>query len=304
MPTYANMQAQIKQQLLGFTKNQEQITWLSSAMSAVDTTFNVDTSTGTATSRGLVEIGDELILVSTYNKTSGLVNVAAGTNGRGREGTTPAVHSINDIVTVDPAYPRSRIQEAISQCMQADYPELYAIGSFEFKYRAARYEYEMPADMENLLRVTTDTIGPSKVWFPNQTVRFNPQASTLANEGSSTGKSLQVYDRIVPGRTIRVMYTKAPALMTNPSDDYATVTGLPESTFDVIVYGAAARLIGGLETGRLQQTSIEATERSQVVPAGSATAAANYFWRLHDNRLGDEMERLRVLYPFYQSFSS
>lgn len=304
MPTYANMQAQVKQQLLGFTKNQEQITWLSSAMSAVDTTFNVDTSTATATSRGLVEIGDELILVSTYNKTSGLVNVAAGVNGRGREGTTAAVHSINDIVTIDPAYPRTRIQEAIAQCMQADYPELFAISSYEFNYRAARYEYEMPADMDGILRVTTDTIGPSKVWFPNQTVRFNPQASLLAGEGSSTGKSLQVYDRIVPGRTIRVVYTKKPTLMTLPTDDFAAVTGLPDSTFDVMVYGACARLIGGLETGRLQQTSIEATERSQVVPAGSATAAANYFWRLHQSRLDDEVERLRTLFPFYQSFSS
>jgi hypothetical protein len=300
--TLGDLKGRISQLLQGYTRNQQQIAWLSAPMTAVDTSFTVDTSVADKVSRGLVEIGNELLLINTFNKTSGLVSIAAGTNGRGRENTTPTIHSINDIVTMDPDYPNQRVTEAINDTIQATYPDLYVMSSFEFPKVAARYEYEMPVESEDVFRVTVDTIGPSRVWFPSQAWRYNPQASTQPIDGSSTGKSLQIMDFIVPGRTVRVMYSKKPGQLMLDSDGYEAVVGYPERTIDMIQYGAVARLLSGVESARLQQKSVESTERAALVPTSAASNASQYFWNMYQKRMNEEVDRLHQLFPTYQTF--
>jgi hypothetical protein len=297
-----DLKGRISQLLQGYTRNQQQISWLTAPMAATDTSFTVDTSTANGVSRGLVEIGSELILVNTFNSTTGLIQVSAGTNGRGRENTTPAIHSVNDIVTMDPDYPQQRITEAINDTIQATYPDLYVMNSFEFPKVAARYEYDMPAVAEDVFRVTVDTIGPSRVWFPSQAWRFNPQASLQPVDGTATGKSLQIMDMIVPGRTIRVMYSQKPGTLVNDTDDYLTIVGYPERTIDMIQYGAVARLLSGVESARLQQKSVESTERAALVPTSAASNASQYFWNMYLRRMNEEVDRLHQLFPTYQTF--
>lgn len=300
--TLADMKGRIKQLLQGYTRNQEQITWLADPMTASDVTFNVDTETAKAVSRGLVQIDDELLLVNKFDTSNGLVTVAAGTNGRGRENTTAATHAVNAIVTMDPDFPAQRITEAINDTIQATYPDLYVMAQYQFPKVAARYEYPMPADSEDVLRVTVDTIGPSRVWFPSQAWRYNPQASTDPIDGSATGKSLQIMDTIVPGRQVRTIYTKKPGVFTSNSEDYETTVGYPERTADMIQYGAVARLLSGIESARLQQKSIEATERAPLVPTGAASNTSQYFWNMYQKRLNEEVDRLHQLFPSYQTF--
>jgi len=304
VPTYSQITDRVKQTLAGYTKNQEQITWLTVPMLATDTSMTVDLSTTKSLSRGVTEIEDELLLLSSYDIQSGTAEVAAGVNGRGVYGTTAAAHAANSIIIANPDFPRSRIKEEINNTIQAMYPSLYVFSTYEFNKVAARYEYPIPADVEQVYRVTVDTIGPSRVWFPSQTWRFNPQASTTAVDGSATGKSLQIMDFIVPGRTILMVYTKSPDILVNNSDDYATTTGFFDRTVDVVVYGTVARILAAYEPARLQQKAVESTERSPLVPAGAATNAANYFWNLYYRRLNEEQDYLRDLYPEYQVFSS
>lgn len=301
--TLATIKGQIKQLLQGYTRNQEQISWLDQPMTASDTTFTVNPATANAVSRGLVEIGDELILVTNFDKLTGLVNISAGINGRGREATTPAAHSVNDIVTMDPDYPQQRITEAINETIDATFPDIYVMKSFDFNKVAARYEYNMPEDAEFVIRVTDDTIGPSRVKFPNQSARFNPQVKIDPSQGFTSGKSLQIYDAIVPGRNIHVIYATKPGQFTSDADDYETVIGYPERTIDMIKYGAVARLLSGVESARLQQKSIESTERAPLVPSGAATNASQYFWKMYRDRLNEEVDRLHFLFPTFQTFN-
>lgn len=60
--TFDQIITRVRQQILGYTRDQVPTSSLSEAMDADDTTFTVDTETVTAVSRGLVEIGDELLL--------------------------------------------------------------------------------------------------------------------------------------------------------------------------------------------------------------------------------------------------
>lgn len=298
----AQMKGRIKQLLQGYTRNQEQITWLAADMGASDTTFMVDASTASLVTRGLAEIDNELILINNFISTTGQVNIAAGTNGRGVEGTTATAHLTNSIVTMDPDFPMQRITEAINDTIQATYPDLYVMNSFEFPKVAARYEYQMPADAEGIFRVTADTIGPSRVKFPVQYARFNPQAQNDVTAGLTTNKTIEIMDQIVPGRTIRVMYLKKPGTFTLDNQDYETTVGYPERTVDMIQYGAVARLLSGIEAARLQQKTIEATERAPLVPTGAASNASQYFWNMYQRRLTEEVDRLHQLFPSYQTF--
>lgn len=301
--TLGDLKGRIKQLLQGYTRNQEQITWLSQATLSTDTMFFVDTSTAAAVSRGLVEIDDELILINSYNTSAGTMTTAAGTNGRGRENTTAATHALNAIVTMDPDFPRQRIAEALNDTIQATYPDLYVMASYEFPYVAARFEYPMPADSEKVYKVTESTIGPSKVWKSGLRWRYNPQAS-LSSDGSPTGKSIQIMDPVVPGRTIRAMYIKPPGVLVNNSDAYETVVGFDPRTIDMMLYGTCARLLSGVESARLAQKSVESTERAPLVPTGAATNASNMFWNMYTRRFNEEVDRQHTLFPQYQHMLS
>lgn len=308
MATYNDLVSRVKQQLLGYTRDQASVSYLTAPMGASDTTFVCDLDTVQNISRGLVEIDQELLLVKSRDKTTGTVTVMAGVNGRGAEATTAASHSTNTLVISDPRYPKTRIMEAINDTINGVYPDLFVFGETEFPWIAARYEYPLPADAEGVHRVMTNTIGPSAVWFPNSSWRFNSQASTTPGQvkptPAPTGKTLQVMrDFIVPGRNVRVIYTKKPTLLTNLSDDF-TSTGFPDRYIDMIVYGACWRLIPAYEAARLQQTAIEATERAELVPTGSASKASQYYYNMYQTRLQEERDRLFTLNENYQTFNS
>lgn len=304
--SFDQLVSRVKQQLLGYTRDQASITYITEPMTATDTSFQVDTDTVTNISRGLVEIDDELILVKNFDRSSGTVTVLGGVNGRGVEGTTAATHADNTFVTDDPMYPKARIKEAINDTIRATYPDLWVFDDYEFPWQAARYEYPLPADAEDVYKVTANTIGPSRVWFPNSSWRFNPQASTGSQAVvGATGKSLQVMrDFIVPGRNVRVIYTKQPTVLAAGSDDFETVTGYPERYIDLITYGACWRLLPAYEAARMQQTAIEANERAPLVPTGAGSQSAQYYLSLYQRRLMEERDRLFRLYDNYQAFNS
>lgn len=301
----------VKQQLLGYTRNQAQISYLIAPMTSTDINFLADPDTARSLSRGIVEIDDEMILVKKIDASTGMVEVFGGNSGTGRgaEGTTAAAHGLDSIITADPRYPRARIKEAINETISAIYPDIWVFGETEFNYIAARLEYPLPADVEDVYKVTWNTIGPSGMWEAAQRYRFNPQASTTPGQvlptPTPTGKTIQILDYgITPGRAVRVTYIKPPNELVLGTDDFSITTGLPDRMIDLIVYGACWRLLPGWEAGRLQQSSIESTERAPLVPTGAANEASQYYLGLYQRRLNEERDRLLDLYPNFQTFTS
>lgn len=305
--TFANIVDRTKQQLLGYTKDQASLSELAAPVSPTDTILMVDAETVTNLSRGIIEIDDEMILTKTYDRSTGTVVVLGLQNGRGYDGTVAASHDVNALVVNDPRFPRQRIKEAINDTINSLYPDLWVFDEYEFPYIAARYEYPIPADADDIYKVVVNTIGPSGVWFPAQSWRFNPMASTTSGQvkptPTPTGKSVQIYDRIVPGRNVRISYTKKPNTLTNNDDDFEITTGFPERYVDMITYGAAWRLLPAYEAGRLQQASIESTERAPLVPTSAASQASQFFLALYTKRLTEERTRLQRLYESYQTFN-
>lgn len=298
MTTFDQLVKEVRQQLLGYSMNQESVSELSVAMTDTDTTFTCDTGTIQNLSRGLVEIDDELILVKTYDASSGVVSVMGLANGRGYEGTTAASHAQHALVTSNPAFPRARIKKAINDTIRALHPDLVVFGSTEITKLAPVIEYELPAEVNDVWYVVGQLIGPSKVAQPLPNWRYNPKARTA---NFATGKSIQIHDVVTPGQAIKVVYTKLPTELSAGSDAF-TVTGYPERMTDLVVYGACKRLLPSLESARLQLQAVETTERAPLVPPTSATKAAQLFASLYAERLEQEKALQRQEVPNYAFF--
>lgn len=275
--------------LTGYTQRQDQATYLTADLSADALTFTVQS--GAVLSRGMVEIGEELIWVDRFDKTTNIAYVAP--YGRGYRGTTKTEHNAGDRVTIAPTFPRYNIKQFINDAIDGVYPDLFAIRNTQFPFVAVRTTYPMPSDLVDAQQVSWQTIGPSKEWLPVRHYRVDNMA---AQSAFPTGKTLSVYDAIVPGRPVNVTYTGRPQTLQYSSDDFCE-TGLPESAKEVIIYGAAWRAVSFLDLGRIPAQSAEADAIQANDPIGAGQSAAKLLFQMYQQRLQIEQRKQQTMYP-------
>jgi hypothetical protein len=276
--------------LLGFTTQQDQETYITANIDANDLTIPVADTT--AMSRGIIEIGDELIRVDDVNPTGLVATVPP--YGRGYRSTTPASHLNGARVVVAPMFPRVMVKEALNQATQAIYPMVSAIGDTTFTFNPAVSTYALPAGTQNVVSVSWQTTGPSKEWVPVRRYRVDTAASTGA---FPTGATISLYDSIVPGRSVKVVYSKPPTSMTSESGEFSTVTGLPSTCEDVARLGAALRLVPFLDSPHLSGFSAEADFSSNNRQVGAAAQLSRFLMQQYQMRLQEEANRQDAYFP-------
>ena len=289
--TFDNMVDEVLLNLAGYTMRQDRLTYLTSAVTSTSG-LSVGIASVENVARGLVEIDEELLFVDSVNRPSNSLIIAPF--GRGYQGTTPATHTINSKVTVAPTFPRIAVKRAINDTIKAVYPQLWGIGTTTFSYSPAQSTYALPSEAEGILAVSFSTTGPTKEWLPIRGWRHDPMANTTS---FTSGNTITLYSGVEPGRTVQVTYSKEASPLVNNSDSFTTVTGLPLSTKDVIIYGAAYRLISFVDPSRLTFTSAEADEADRTKPIGSGSNAARFIFSLYQQRLQEEAGRLQGKYP-------
>lgn len=283
MPTFSGLVNEVQLKLSGYTQRQDLASHLTASMTSTALTFTV--ADGTVLSRGMVEIDDELLWVASFDRTAGVATVAP--YGRGFRGTTAASHAASSRVTVAPSFPRAVIMESINDAIEGLYPDLFATGTTSFPFVAVRSTYALPSDTVDAQQVSWQTIGPSLEWLPIRKYRVD----TMAN-GSTwpTGKTISVYDGILPGRTVQVTYTHPATTLDYGSDDFAD-TGLPASAKEVVVLGAAYRMASYLDVGRVPAQSAEADAMQANNPIGSGAQISRLLFQLYTQRLQVEVRR-------------
>lgn len=291
MTTFNEMVDEVLLNLAGYTMRQDRLTYLTAAVTSTSG-LSISIASVDNVARGLVEIDEELLFVDSVNRPSNSLTVAPF--GRGYQGTTAATHTINSKVTIAPTFPRIAVKRAINDTVKAVYPQLWGVGTTTFTYSPATTTYALPADAEGILAVSYATIGSSREWAPIRAWRHDPMGNTTA---FTSGNTISIYSGVEPGRTVQVTYTKEATAMANNSDVFTTVTGLPLSTKDVIIYGAAYRLISFVDPSRLTFTSAEADEADRTKPIGSGSNAARFIFSLYQQRLQEEAGRLKGKYP-------
>ncbi len=291
MATLDSMVQEVRSSLAGYTLRQDRITYLDSAITTTDTAIQVGSADNLA--KGIIEIDDELIWIDNFVKASNTLNAAPGF-GRGYQNTSPAPHAQYSQVVLTPTFPRTMIKQAINDTINSVYPKLWAIYSTTFTFNASQTTYALPDDAENVIYMSWQTTGSSREWLPINRWRQDLMANTAT---FNSQKTVNVYENIQPGRTVQVWYAANPSTMDANTDDFADVTGLPETCRDVITLGAAYRLLSYVDPGRINLTSAEADLADSKVPGAAGANSSRYIYALYNQRLNDESLKLSDKFP-------
>ena len=301
--TLANMMDEVQVNLAGYTFQQDRTTYISSAVSTTTSSSAspLVLSLGSTESlgKGIVEIDEELLWVDSYDRVANTATVAP--YGRGYLGTTAATHAADAKVTIAPTFPRFNIKRAINDTIRSLGASIFAMKTTTFTFNAAVSTYAFAnLDIKNILTVHWQDIGPSKEWRPIRKYDFdavaNPEAFGYVS-GTDKVQTITLGEAPISGRTVKVVYATDPAPFTTNSQVYVTQTGLPESTRDVVILGAAYRLLAFLDPARAAQVSPQADETDSKRPYGASQTATKQLYALYSQRLAEETKAQQQNYP-------
>jgi hypothetical protein len=293
MPTLNEMVDEVRANLQGYALRQDRITYVADAAGLTTTSTSITVGSSNNLAKGVIEIDDELIWIDSFTTASNTLNVIPGF-GRGYQGTTAAPHAQYAQVTLSPTFPRNSIKKAINDTINSFYPKLWIASAYTFTFNASQTTYALPDDAQDILFISWQTTGSSQEWLPVNRWRLDSMANAATFNSQNT---INIYENVQPGRTIQVWYTSTPNTLDANTDDFADVTGLPDSCKDVVVLGAAYKLLSYLDAGRINLSSAEADLNDGKLPSSAGVAASRYIFALFQQRLNEEALKLADKYP-------
>ena len=302
--TLSNIIDEVVVNLSGYTYQQERSTYLRTAVTSTVSTSSSPTILNLGSSenlgKGVVEIDEELMWVDSFDRVSNTATISP--YGRGYLGTTAATHDADAKVTISPIFPRNSIKRAVNDTVRSVGSSIFAAKSTTFTFQAPVTTYAFnDLNIMNVLSVSWQSVGPSKEWIPVR--RWSWDSSANATVFGANAQTITIGDYITPGRTVKVVYAAMPEAFTSNSEDFATQTGLPESCKDVIVLGAAYRLLTYLDPARAAQISPQADETDSKRPFGASNTATKQLYALYTQRLKEETARQQNQYPIRVHYS-
>lgn len=302
--TLSQMIDEVVVNLAGYTFQQDRATYLTAAVTTTTSSsaspLILSLGSTDNVGKGIVEIDEELLYVDSYDRIANTATVAPF--GRGYLGTTAATHTADSKVTISPTFPRAMIKRAINDTIRSLGASIFAVKSTTFTFNAAQTTYAFNnLNIKNILKMSWQDVGPTQEWVPIRKWDFDSIAdSTTFGSGA---QSVTIGSFPIPGRTVQVIYATDPVEFTSNSQDYTTQTGLPESTRDVVILGAAYRLLSFLDPARAAQTSPQADETDSKRPFGASQTATKQLYALFSQRLQEETKAHQKNYPPRVHFS-
>jgi hypothetical protein len=294
MPTFNDLINEVRSNLQGYTLRQDRLTYLANTNGITASATEIQVGSSNNLAKGIIEIDDELIWIDSFDKATSTMNVIPAGFGRGYQGTDAASHAQYAQVILSPTFPRQNIKRAINDTINSFFPSLWGVGSTTFTFNASQTTYALPDEAQSVIFASWQTTGSSREWLPINRWRMDPMANVTT---FGTNNTINIYENIQPGRTIQVYYTKEPTVLTDNGDDYASVTGLPTSSYDVVVLGASYKLLSFLDPGRINLTSAESDLNDSKIPYNAGVGASRYIYALYQQRLNEEALKLQDKYP-------
>jgi hypothetical protein len=287
--------------LAGYTFQQDRSTYLKAPIttttSSSDAPLIMSLGSTESVGKGIVEIDDELLWVDNYDRIANTATVAP--YGRGYLGTTAALHSVDKKVTISPTFPRHSVKRAINDTLRALGANIFAVKATTFTFNSAVSTYAFAnLNIKNILTVSWQEVGPSKEWRPIRRYDFDSLANAAAfGYTTEQVQTITLGEAPISGRTVKITYATDPVAFTTDAQDYVIQTGLPESTRDVVILGAAYRLLSFLDPARAAQVSPQADETDSKRPYGASQSATKQLYALYSQRLNEETKAQQQNYP-------
>jgi hypothetical protein len=281
MSTLTQMIEDVRAYLRSYTRDQELSSYLTAELSASGLTLNVGDSQ--VISRGRIEIDSELLWVQSVDRANNAVTLAP--YGRGMDGTTPAIHALNSRIIVQPLYPRQMVKDVINQVITGIGGQLYGVDTVQITSNSATVAYEVP---EYTQRVLSINLRYDNLYEDSEYARrwkFDPTSSA-----SSTGKMVYIYDRLAHETPLDVTVERKPLTLSDGQSFEASL--LPSTAYDVVVLGAAARLMATSAAYMTSSRSIEASQLDQKSDSTNVLTQARFLQSLYLQRLEEEKANL------------
>jgi len=270
-------------ELSGYTQTQEQASYITAAITSTD--LSIPVADATNFSHGIVEIDDELIYVTSIDRSNNLLTVAPF--GRGYGGSTAATHTINTKAVNSPLFPKVAIKRAINETVNALYPDLWQVSQATQVFTAGQVSYALaPTPQVGDVMDITYQNPYSLEYAPVRRWKYDKYQDQIA-----------VWDSLPTGYTLYISYSSPPSTFTTDATTIAN-TGLPESCSDVIRLGTIIRLLPFVE---IPNSAIIAADASFAANARisqtSAAALSRQLYQQFRIRVQEEAARLNQQYP-------
>lgn len=267
--------------------------------SATDITFNNATD-GFIAASDIIEVGDEQMLVISMNHLSRTATVM-----RGYSGTSAIDISPNYIAYVQPAMFQRSVRQALVGEIKALSPRLTALSYYDVGptingqlfYEAAEFDDD---------NTVVGTLGISLGPFAGDTRLgwSHPRHQFIRNlPTDGTGKAgVLLADNPGEGRELRLAVARRfQTDVFNDTTDIVDEVGLDPSWVDIVVYGAAGRMLGRMEALRSMSDRLSGGDTTKVAP-GSRAAGASWFFKRRDELIYQASLEYRGQFPFVEQW--
>lgn len=283
-----------------FQNSKSEYNFLSGAHDSSTTTFTFSDALGGVTAGAYLAVGDEVVYVrSTSGSTATVV--------RGMLGTTKAAHADGSMVEVQPRWPKPFIRDALKDEIRTWPQDLFQVTHVDVTASSSYFSQGVDLGITGewyyvlAVRHTPDAVTDSTsslVYSKNWPAVRHFDIFRNAPTGDFASGTGIIINEKVPSGTVRVVYAKPFDISTFADDtDLAGDVGLDGAMFDIPPMGAAWRLLSGAETPRSDTRAQGVSRRANEVPELTAARQARGIKDLRDERLGEEVARLRARYP-------
>jgi len=291
VPSFAEMVDEVVGHLQSWTLEQERMCSLAADLPIGSFQLTVDDAT--VLGQGLFEVDEELVRINVAD--AGKASAVIPQWGRGQQGTQIANHTAGARVTRAPRFPRARTKRILNEVIGSLNPMLFAVKTDESLVSdSTTISYPLPADVLDVLDVKWLVPGGFEYWDGLRSWRVDRRADT---SNFPTGVSIDLPEPMAPGQRIKVVYSAKPGQLADDTDDFATVTGFADSVSDIPCLLAAARMATGADLAATHPSSVEQSQRAQLVQPNSGQNISKYLYALAQDRLQQERDRLFEQYP-------
>ena len=231
---------------------------------------------------GLIEIDQELMLVTNANTSTRTLTVA-----RGFKGTTAASHTDNATITLNPTFPRKTVFDAVADNIVRLYPSLYNVTTTSVT-SGSTYA-EVPAStVEVLTSYIQNSDGEKYTSAGVELLRDFPP--------SSTNTAVQFYNTST-GKTVYLVVKRKFVRPTNETDDLSSDCLISDEYEQIVMVGAVADVVGATDIDATTQEFITERLAAENYPVGSGERLRNALLRLRSLLIDEARGNLRSLYP-------
>ena len=230
----------------------------------------------------IVEVGLELMLVTSANTSTRVLSVS-----RGYSGTTAATHSDKDNLFINPTFPRKSVFDATSDNIERLYPTLWNVTTADVTSNATYAE--VPASTVEVLNSYVQAASGSQYTSAGiELLRDFPPSSTNA--------AVQFYNTAT-GKTVHLVVKRRFVRPTDETVDLATFCLLDDQTYhQIVMVGAVADIIGSTDIDATTQEFITEKLAAENYPVGSGERLRNALLRLRSLLIDEARGNLRSLY--------